>query len=173
MSHWNAVEPLTSKFFNKILLKNKLVLKRSKSLKLQNEISETRAQLIEQIKHCIVDEKLSFSDTVLRLGVSPTTVRRVCRTLKVGRYSENVQAMLVLKSFQVPYGWISNQGVLEQNIEEWKHMEQMKKFRDEGKSYHWIARFMDRNGVKTKNKGRWFGKTIRNILERNKKYFSN
>ena len=43
----------------------------------------------------------------------------------------------------------------------------MQQFRREGKSLHWIARQMELLGVKTKNGGRWYAKTVSQILELN------
>jgi len=43
----------------------------------------------------------------------------------------------------------------------------MQQFRQSGKSYHWIARHMELLGVKTKNGGKWYAKTISQILKYN------
>lgn len=130
----------------------------------------TRSNLETQIRQLIEVKKLPFSEVVVRLGVSPTTVRRVCRTLKIGRYSEQVPSKLISNSSQVPFGWKTTNGVLEKDPNEWKWIEQMHQFRLEKKSFHWIARFMTQKGVKTKNGGQWFAKTISQILKRSKEF---
>jgi hypothetical protein len=119
---------------------------------------------MELVRECVEVKELSCTDTTIELGVSPTTVRRVCRTLKIGPYREQIPSERRSKSSQIPYGWKRVNGVLEKDPIEWDWIEQMQQFRREGKSYHWIARQMELLGVKTKNSGKWHAKTISQIL---------
>ncbi len=119
------------------------------------------------VRECIEVKKLTFIDTVIKLGVSPTTVRRVCRTLKIGRYREQNASDHLSNSSQVPFGWKSVNGFLEKDPVEWGWIEQMQQFRREGKSLHWTAKQMELLGVKTKNGGRWHAKTVSQILKYN------
>ena len=112
-------------------------------------------------------------ETILTLGVSLTTVLRVCRTLKIGRYSDQIPSEMRSNSSQQPYGWKSVNGVLEKEPSEWRCVELMSQLREQGLSLHKIAAELTHRKVPTKNGGRWFAKSISQILKFNEKSLIN
>lgn len=167
---WSKIEPIEFPFTVIIPCTPRLRVNDPKHKKSKDKVPVTQQRFYELVRLCIEIKKMSFTDTVLYLGVSPTTVRRVCRTLKIGRYREQVPSDIPSKSSQIPFGWNSVNGFLEKNPEERRCVEMMFKFREEGKSLHWIAAEMTRRGIKTKNGGKWHAKTVSQILELNKKF---
>jgi len=164
-------EPILVPFEVKVFNTPRLRIKDPNSKDSKKKMSITDQKLAEIVRECIEVRKLSLTETVLVLGVSPTPIRRICRTLKIGRYREQIPSDIRSKSSQVPYGWNSVNGFLEKNPGEWIHVEQMQQFRLEGRSFHWIAAEMARLGVKTKNRGKWFANTVSQILRFNFTHF--
>jgi hypothetical protein len=76
-------------------------------------------------------------------------------------------------SSQQPYGWKSVNGVLEKELAEWRCIELMFQFRQQGLSLHKIAAELTHRKVPTKNGGRWFAKSISQILKFNEKFLIN
>ena len=100
--------------------------------------------------------------------MSLTTVRRICRTLGLGRYAPGARRNGALsRSSQVPFGWTAKQGVLREAPAEMKWVRTARAMRTKGQSYHAIARHYNERGVPTKNGGRWHAKTIYQILDFN------
>jgi hypothetical protein len=169
---WLSIEPIFIDFSVMIPPVSRLYINEPNSKKSKDKLPITKLKLSELVRECIECKKMSFVDTVLYLGVSPTTVRRICRTLKIGRYREQIPGEIKANSSQVPFGWNSVNGFLEKNPDEWRCVEMMFKFRGEGKSLHWIANEMIKMGVKTKNGGKWYAKSISQILKFNEKFSS-
>ena len=96
-----------------------------------------------------------------------TTVRRVCRTLKLGRYELKKPGAITPRSSQIPYGWRRDGGGLCHHPEEWSLVLEMKWLRERGLSLHKIAAKLNDDGVPTKNKRRWHAKSVSQILEFN------
>ncbi len=113
MTHWLKVEPIYIPF--KVALNAAFSIDQiaSNSLKLNHKTKYSKAKLEALVRECIEVKKLSFVETILTLGVSLTTVLRVCRTLKIGRYSDQIPSEMRSNSSQQPYGWKSVNGVLE------------------------------------------------------------
>lgn len=80
------VELFIIEFSHRIKPAARLQINDPNNLKLKNKIPTSREKLTELVKVCIDTKKMSFVDTILYLGVSPSTIRRVCRTLKIGNY---------------------------------------------------------------------------------------
>ncbi|MCM0607270.1 MAG: recombinase family protein [Xanthomonadaceae bacterium] len=140
---------------------------------LQGNLPLSKQELAAKIKEAFEVEKLSFVDVVLDLGVSPTTIRRICRTLEIGRYSDQIPSELRSNSSQQPYGWKSVNGVLEKEPSEWRCVELMFQLREQGLSLHKIAADLTHRKIPTKNGGRWFSKSISQILKFNEKFLNN
>lgn len=140
---------------------------------LQGNLPLSKHELAIKIKEAFEVEKLSFVEVVLGFGVSPTTVRRICRTLKIGRYSDQIPSELRSNSSQQPYGWKSVNGILEKDPTEWRCVELMFQFRNQGLSLHKIAAELTHRKIPTKNGGRWFAKSISQILKFNEKFLNN
>ncbi len=94
---------------------------------------------------------MSFVDTVLYLSVSLTTVRRTCRTLKIGRYREQSHG---------------DQGQFLASTLRMEYVEMMLRFLTEGRNLYWIASELSRMRVNTKNGGEWYAKTVSQILQK-------
>ena len=140
---------------------------------LQGKLPLSKQELAAKIEEAFEVEKLSFVDVVISLGVSPTTVRRICRTLGIGRYSDQIPSELRSNSSQQPYGWKSVNGVLEKEPSEWRCVELMFQFREQGLSLHKIAAELTHRKIPTKNGGKWFAKSISQILKFNEKFLIN
>jgi hypothetical protein len=161
---WNKVEPIFIEFSVAISPVSRLNINNPNSKESRDKLPISRLKLGELIRECVEVKKMSFVDTVMYLGVSSTTVRSICRTLKDGRYRDQIPGEIRANSSQVPFGWKSVNGFLEKNPEEWRCIEMMFKFREEGKSLHWIANELTRLGIKTKNGRKWYAKTVSQIL---------
>lgn len=140
------------------------------SKKSKDKLPVSKQKLGELIRECVEVKKMRITDTVVYLGVSSTTVLRICRTLKIGRYRDQIPGEIRANSSQVPFGWNSVNGFLEKNPDEWRCVEMMFKFRKEGKSLHWIASKLTLMGVKTKNGRKWYAKTVSQILNSNESH---
>jgi hypothetical protein len=170
VTHWLKVEPIFipikkqiySNFSNSSIAAN--------SLKLSHKNKYSKSKLETLIYECVVVKKLTFVEIIVTLGVSLTTVLRVCRTLKIGRYSDQIPLELRSNSSQQPYGWKSMNGVLEKEPDEWRCVELMFQFRNQGLSLHKIAAELTHLKIPTKNGGRWFAKSVSQILKFNEKF---
>lgn len=173
MTHWLKVEPIFIPF--KITISNGSFSGTiaANSSKLKQKTKYSKAKLEALVLECIETQKLSFTETIITLGVSLTTVLRVCRTLKIGRYSDQIPSELRSNSSQQPYGWKSVNGVLEKDPAEWRCVELMFQFRNQGFSLHKIAAELTHRKIPTKNGGRWFAKSISQILKFNEKFLNN
>ena len=125
-----------------------------------------------EIQHLIEAEKFNIEQVSKRLGVSLSTVRRVCRTLKIGNYSV-VNGAIVSRSSQPPFGWDVVQGQLKHNPLEWAWVQKIHDLRLSGTSLHKIADYLTTQNVSTKNGGRWFAKTVSQILNYNNPHLIN
>ncbi len=172
VTDWNKVEPIFIEFSVMIPPFSRLNINDPNSPRSKDKLPITKQNLGELVWECIEVKKMSFLDTVLYLGVSSTTVRRICRTLKIGRYRDQIPGEIRANSSQVPFGWNSVNRFLEKNPGEWHCVEMMIKFREAGKSLHWIANELTRLGVKTKNGGKWYAKTVSQILTFNRIHLS-
>jgi len=101
---WLKVEPIFIPF--KIALNAAFSTSQidSNSLKLNHKIKYSKAKLEALVLECIEIKKLTFVETIIKLGVSLTTVLRLCRTLKIGRYSDQIPSEIRSNSSQQPYG---------------------------------------------------------------------
>jgi len=128
-----------------------------------------RDELLAEIRRLVEVEKLSIKAVSERCDLALTTVRRVCRTLGVGRYSTNSPSNArPARSSQVPFGWLLENGVLIENPLETKWVKAAWELRQGGQSYRAIANYFQDQGVPSKNGGKWHAKTIWQILEFNK-----
>jgi len=123
-----------------------------------------RSDLPEQIQRLIEEKGLSISRLAKELGVSVTTVRRICRTHHLSVYQKSLHGRRS-RSLQAPFGWDVVLGELIPNPEEQNWISQMKERFRAGESLHSIARFLTGERVRTKNGGRWHAKTISQILK--------
>jgi hypothetical protein len=173
VTHWLKVEPIFIPF--KIALNAAFSTGQiaSNSLKLNHKIKYSKAKLEALVRECIEVKKLTFVETIITLGVSLTTVLRICRTIKIGRYSDQIPSEMRSNSSQQPYGWKSVNGVLEKELKEWQCVELMFQLREQGLSLHKIAAELTHRKVPTKNGGRWFAKSISQILKFNEKFLIN
>ena len=139
-------------------------------LNLKGNLPLSKQELAAKIKEAFEVEKHSFVEVVIGFGVSPTTVRRICRTFGIGRYSDQIPSELRSNSSQQPYGWKSANGVLEKEPTEWQCVELMFQLRSQGLSLHKIAAELTHRNIPTKNGGRWFAKSVSQILKFNEKF---
>ncbi len=113
MTDGNKVEPIFIEFSVAIPPVSRLRVNDPNSKESKDKLPITKQKLGELVREYIEVKKMSFVDTVLYLGVSPTTVRRICRTLKIGRYRDQISGEIRANSSQVPFGWNSVNGFLE------------------------------------------------------------
>lgn len=172
MALWVKTEPTWLNFSKPIHNQKSKSPQATNTANLQEKIKYSKSKLEALIKECFEVRKLSFTDTVIEVGVSPTTVRRVCRTLKIGRYSEQIPLELRSNSSQQPYGWKSINGVLEKDPAQWRYVELIFQLREQGLSLHKIADHLTHLKVPTKNGGQWFAKTISQIMKFNQQFIN-
>jgi len=172
VSVWSVVEPLTVEFNIEIPIEISKPKKLNKSAKSKAISTLPREDVIKEISHLAIHEKLEIEAISKRLGVSLSTVRRACRTHKIGNYSAS-QKEIVSRSSQTPFGWDVVQGRLQQNKKEWEWVLEIHRLRNLGTSLHLIADSLTSQNVATKNGGRWFAKTISQILNFNSQHLSN
>jgi hypothetical protein len=173
VTHWLKVEPIYISFklaLNAVFSSDQIA---ANSPKLKHKIKYSKAKLEALVRECIEVKKLSFVETIITLGVSLTTVLRVCRTLKIGRYSDQIPSEMRSNSSQQPYGWKSVNGILEKEPSEWRCVELMFQLRHQGFSLHKIAAELTHRKISTKNGGRWFAKSVSQILKFNEKFLIN
>ncbi|MCM0607259.1 MAG: recombinase family protein [Xanthomonadaceae bacterium] len=173
MTHWLKVEPIFITFKIELSSSFSSSPTPANSLKLNHKIKYSKAKLEALVRECIEVKKLSFVETIIALSVSPTTVRRICRTIKIGRYSDQIPSGMRSNSSQQPYGWKSVNGILEKEPSEWRCVELMFQLRQDGLSLHKVAAELTHRKVPTKNGGRWFAKSISQILKFNEKFLIN
>ncbi|MBY0315094.1 MAG: recombinase family protein [Bdellovibrionales bacterium] len=168
MSVWSVIEPLAIHFKIDIIPSKIKLFKTPKGSNAQAFLTKPKAEIVAGIKQLIEWDKCDFTTASQRLGISETTVRRVCRTLKIGNYVTKAQGAIVSKSSQAPFGWDVVNGQLRPNKKEWKWVLKIHQLRAEGKTLQQIVDILDQKNVHTKNGGRWFRKTISQILNFNK-----
>ena len=169
MTIWSVVEPLLLTFTIDIPIETNKTLKPSNNLKTRGISNLTRSDLKAEIVRLAVAEKIEIEAIASRLNTSPSTVRRVCRTHKIGYYSVDKSA-IVSHSSQAPFGWNVVQGRLQKNAKEWPQFLEIQRLRSEGNSLHKIADILTSRNVPTKNGGRWFAKTVSQILDFNSQH---
>jgi hypothetical protein len=166
VSVWSVVEPLTLEFNVEVPTEIGKPKSKAKSLKSKEKPELTRSEAEQEICHLISDQKMDIKQVSARLGVSLTTVRRVCRTRKIGTYSLEGKGT-VSRSSQAPFGWDVIHGRLARNSKEWRWVLEIHGLRSSGTSLHKIADILSAKHVATKNGGRWHARTISQILEFN------
>jgi predicted DNA-binding protein (UPF0251 family) len=167
---WAAVEPLVIEFDILVLPDGYRLAPSGKPMESSELTPLTRAQFEARLTKLIEDEKLPFGDAAIRLGVSPTTVRRTCRTLKLGSYRDLKAGAVRALSSQAPFGWDLVQGELRRNPEEWEWVVEIRRMRMGGQSLRKIADYLRTQKVATKNGGQWHAKTVSQILKFNAPY---
>ena len=165
---WSVVEPLWLDLDADVAPPPRPSSHKSESLEFKENDAITSLELKAKLKRLLGREKCSLKQAAAEVGVSVTTVRRICRTLGLGRYAPGARRKGALsQSSQVPFGWVSDQGVLREAPAEMKWVRVAREMRAKGESYHAIARHYNELGVPTKNGGRWHAKTIYQILDFN------
>jgi len=130
--------------------------------------AKSRAFVESEIQRRIGAEKQSLEQVAAALEISLTTVRRVCRTLKLGRYSPDaLKKGAASKSSQPPFGWDVEHGVLKKKPAEMRWVKLARAMRAKGESFNSIARHFQGRAVPTKNGGRWHARTVIQILNFN------
>ncbi len=160
---WNAVEPIEIPFDVEV---QRFIICKDGTVKPPDVIGNLqilRSELNGRVRELAEGQKLSIAHLAKALGISVTTVRRVCRTLKIGIYSET-NAGIVSLSSQVPFGYDVVQGRLVRKEMEWSWVLKIHEMREQGMSLRKIADFLTSEGVPTKNGGRWHAKTVSQIL---------
>ncbi len=173
VTDWSKVEPIFIPIQTLVKSKFSSTSNPANLLTTSQKSNYSKAKLEALIRECIEVKKLTFVEIIVTLGVSLTTVLRVCRTLKIGRYSEQIPSELRSNSSQQPYGWKSMNGVLEKDPDEWHCVELMFQLRSQGLSLHKIAAELTHLKMPTKNGGRWFAKSVSQILKFNEKFHNN
>ncbi len=85
---------------------------------------------IAEIERLFRVEKLPLEAISEKLKVSLTTVRRVCRTLGLGRYGFGEDdRSFIARSSQTPFGWNVEQGILRVNPTEMKWVNKARELR--------------------------------------------
>lgn len=171
MSPWVACEPLTLEFSEDLPIENCKSPNQSKQLKSQKVSNRSRDNIANEICRLVSDKKMEIEAISTQLGVSLSTVRRVCRTRKIGNYSV-ASDRIVSHSSQAPFGWAVTQGQLHKNEKEWEWVVEMHRLRSLGTSLHKIADTLTSQDVATKNGGRWFAKTVSQILTFNRPHLT-
>ncbi|OQW47624.1 MAG: hypothetical protein A4S09_15030 [Proteobacteria bacterium SG_bin7] len=169
MSVWSVVEPLTLEFNIDIPIEISKSQNQYKASKLKVISTIPRSDVTTEIQRLADSEKMEMNAISAKLGVSLSTVRRVCRTHKIGNYSFQ-STKIVSRSSQVPFGWDVAQGRLQQNPKEWAWVLEIQRLRGSGTSLHKIADFLASQKVATKNGGKWFAKTVSQILKFNRQH---
>ncbi|MBI2606461.1 MAG: recombinase family protein [Deltaproteobacteria bacterium] len=165
---WSVVEPLWLDFHADIAPPSLPFSYKSKSLESKEKDAISNIELRAKLERLLSRKKRSLEQAAAEVGVSVTTVRRVCRTLGLGRYAPSARRKGVLsRSSQVPFGWVAEHGVLREAPSEMKWVRAARNMRAKRKSYHAIARHFQERGVPTKNGGRWHAKTIYQIFNFN------
>jgi len=124
-----------------------------------------RDEIRGRIRALIEEKNLSISQLAIELGISVTTVRRVCRTHHLGPYKHN-DSTIRKRSSQVPFGWRVVGEMLVEESSEQAWILKMKEMLDSGRSLRSIARYLDQLGIPAKNGGRWHAKTVSQILKK-------
>lgn len=93
--------------------------------------------------------------------MSKTAIKNRIRELG----AERLEGVPVLKG-QVPYGWRIVNGQLVPHKGEQEIIAKLAELRQTGMSYGTLANWLNENGVKTKNGGKWDRPTVYKILKR-------
>ena len=173
MTVWLVVEPLWLDFDAAVTVPRNSSAGKAKSIEFKDNDELTHLELKMKLKQLLEGEKHSLEQAAAEVGISVTTVRRIVRTLELGRYAPESRRKGVLsRSSQVPFGWASEQGMLHEDPAEMKWVRVARDLRAQGQSYHDISRYFHERGVPTKNGGRWHAKTISQILDFNSRMSS-
>ncbi|MEO7163041.1 MAG: recombinase family protein [Bdellovibrionia bacterium] len=169
MTQGLIAEPLWLDFEAEITGESDVLFDDVNPLTSKQEVLLPVVDLTAKIEQLLRSEKYSLEQVAQEVGISLTTVRRIGRTLGLGRHSLAAQqaGALFSCSSQTPFGWTVEQGVLREAPEEMKWVHLAKEMRAVGKSFRGIARFFTEKGVPIKNGGRWHGKTVIQILNFN------
>lgn len=167
VSVWSVVEPLLLDFDLPIPTANTRHDGRSKSVKTRGKGLVSRADIKERIRRSVGADGRSISQAAGGLGMSLTTVRRVCRTLGIGPYLRRKDGDIPSQSSQVPYGWERRGAGLRRHPDEWTRVLEMHRLRKQGLSFHKIAAHLTDTNVHSKNGRRWHAKSVSQILEFN------
>lgn len=169
VSVWLVIEPIAVDF--EVLIPQYIRCKDG-TLKPIDSIGKkliSRSEFESRLRVLINNQKLSFARVAIELGVSVTTVRRVCRTHHLGIYckrNEGKNPNRLSQSSQAPYGWNIVMGELIANFDEQKWISKMVEMCRAGESLNSIARFLSTSEVPTKNGGKWHAKTVSQILRK-------
>lgn len=171
MSLWSVIEPLTLDFKIDVPVENYSRRNSSNRLKSQSKPPVSREQVADTIAQLITEKKMDILEVSERLGLAPSTVRRVCRTRQIGNYSEQGNG-IVSHSSQVPFGWDVSQGRLQHNPMEWNWVLEIHRLRSTGTSLNKIADILNSKNVATKRGSRWYAKTVSQTLKFNSPHLS-
>lgn len=161
MTLWSVVEPLGARLRRGYRAPNSPTSYRSKSLESKAIDAINSVELKAKLERLLGRKRLSLEQAATEVGVSVTTVRRVCGTFGLGRYAPSASRKARLsRSSQVPFGWVSDKGVLREAPAEMKWVRTARDMRAKGQSYHAITRHYNERGVPTNNGGRWHAKTM-------------
>jgi hypothetical protein len=169
---WSVVEPIAIDFniaitHHKTPAKNRLNAPTKRPLRHESKFEiERESQRLADV------ENRSISSIAAELQISVTTVRRVCRTLELGSYAPGTVGIKRTSS-QCPFGWTEQRGRLVKSPTEWAWVKKMRSLRASGLSLHKIAARLTAERVQTKNDGRWFAKTVSQILKFNEPHLTN
>ncbi len=167
---WSVAEPLVVDFEIDV---DRYHLRKDGSIKPVDSIGKKlvpKSLLEPKIRELIGDNGMSISRVAVELGVSVTTVRRVCRTLKIGSYKPLPVDAIVSRSSQAAYGWDRYEGILQRHPEEWAWVCKIFEWRGQGMSLNQIAKELVKFSVPTKNGGSWHRKTVSQIIVFNCRY---
>ena len=165
---WSIVEPLTIPFEAQVSPATTKRMPKAKLAASQALLPKSKADIQREVADLIKGEKLGLEAIAERLKISLTTVRRICRTLKLGPYRKDLVGSLKSKSSQTPFGWVSTHGRLTQHPKEWKWVRIIFSLRADGKSLSEVVDYLNQHAVPTKNGGKWHRKTISQIIQFNK-----
>lgn len=165
MTVWSVVAPIWLDFQMDSSPIPTRTEKHLKPLETQKKEALDRPSFVAEIERLIRDKKLPLDQVANKLHISLTTVRRVCRTLRLGRYAKDATKRgPVSRSSQTPFGWVSEHGVLKKLPAEMRWVKMAMTMRAQGESYHSIARHFQERRVPTKNGGQWHARSIIQIL---------
>lgn len=172
MAEGLIVEPIATDFDIQIPIQKQHKPSSTNYSKIKDNAGVSKAEIRSKVQHLVGDQSHLIEEVASTLCVSQSTVRRICRTLKIGPYKALTSLERKSRSSQVPFGWNFVSGALEKNPKEWRCVELMYSLRLQGKSLHQIAAHFTQLKIPTKNGGKWFAKTISQILKLNEKFLT-
>jgi|GEM_PF-5447546 len=144
--------------------------KRNQTPEIKTKIELKALPSLAQIRSLIEDENLTILHASKKLETSCTTLRKLCRTHKIGVYAEKPKG-LVPTSSQIPFGWTLKSGLWVVHFQEWKWVEKICEMRKSGMSFHKIADELSQKIVPTKNGGVWSAKTVSQVIAFNLSHY--